>query len=234
MKKMTELENGIANGAGEIFKVPRRGFTAWNRDKTALPDIVTSKGMLYQCVRCGHKWKTKIDRVPMRCPGCQTIRYQSPLPPEKCSLFQGLLAEHIVKCMFNNAKRMPIQNGGFDYLIEEKRIDVKSSSLRYEKSGTRWQVNINHNEKADEFLVVALNNRTDLRPMHIWLIPGKLVNHLKGLSITNSAKALHRWAIYEIVGKKFDVVCDECEVLRSRGWTGDWAFEYGDRHIVKY
>ena len=227
---MTELEDGVVNGSGEVFKVPRRGFTAWNRAKKSLPDIDTSKGKLYQCARCGHKWKTKKDQTPSQCPKCQAHRYQNPLPPEHCSLFQGLLAEHIAVCIFDDVKRMPIQNAGFDYWVDGKRVEVKSSSIEPTPTGTRWHFGINHNTSADEFLIVALDNRTNLRPMHIWLIPGNLINHLKGLSIQNSLYGMNQWKEYEIIGDKFYKVCMECDRLRSIGWIGDWAIVHSDKY----
>jgi len=34
--------------------------------------------MKYKCLRCGHTWEPRGDRVPVACPACKSYRHQIP------------------------------------------------------------------------------------------------------------------------------------------------------------
>ena len=115
------------------------------------------------------------------------------------------VAEGVLRHYFkNDVQVMSYGNPGYDFICNrDKLIDVKSSCLR--KDG-RWTFNINLNTTADYFLCVAYDNRNDLNIMHVWMIPGNKVNHLKGLTISPST--VHKWDkyIYDIEG--FSTCCN--------------------------
>jgi len=204
-------------------KIPRRGFAAWNRRKTARPHFFTSRGIPYHCMRCGYEWKAMTERKPALCARCGSRRYDTALPPDYSSLFMGLLAEHVMTCLFDGVVRMPRSNIGYDYTWNGIKIEVKSSALCNNKTGTRWRFNIGKNKIANRFVLCAFDNRTNLNPVHIWDLPGDMINDLDGVGINNSIKSLRKWSSYEITGGRFDAVRVECDKMREVGWTGDWA-----------
>lgn len=120
-----------------------------------------------------------------------------------CPLYLGDIAERALLKHFPTATRMPRNNRGYDYINNQDKIDVKSSILHVDN---RWSFNLRitingkwiENTIADHFFIIAFDNRTSLTPVHIWLVPGPIVNHLKGLNITNTAKALKKWSKYEL------------------------------------
>jgi hypothetical protein len=133
-----------------------------------------------------------------------------------CALYLGVhIAERILSNFFDTIKRMPYGNPGYDFICGRGfKIDVKSSTLR---KGNRtenmtWSFRIFRNTTADYFLCIGFDNRKDLTPMRVWLIPGDKVNHLKGLGISNCTEALRRWSKYE---KPLDKVITCCNVLRE-------------------
>ena len=69
-----------------------------------------------------------------------------------------------------------------------------------------WRYGINKNKIADYFLLLAFNNREDLEPIHQWLIPGKILNHLKGATI--SLSTTDRWKKYEQPIEPAIICCD--------------------------
>ena len=134
----------------------------------------------------------------------------------ECPAYLGVtVAERVLSKVFKNVKRMPYKNPGYDLICGQGyEIDVKSSVMR----GTRvaWSFGINHNRIADYFLCLAFDNREDLNPMHIWLIPGRKINHLAGLSI--SVTTIDKWSQYELTDK-LDKVIACCNVMRSDAMT---------------
>ena len=105
---------------------------------------------------------------------------------------------------------MPYGNKGFDFICcHNKNIDVKSSCLR--KSGG-WIFHIDHNIVADYFLCIAFDNRDDLTPLHVWLIPGSTINHLQSTGISPST--VHRWDEYMIDHSKISTCFSE---MNDRG-----------------
>ena len=154
------------------------------------------------------RWReNNVDRVRenrtrhSRKQGCRSM-----CENKECSLFLGVyVAEGVLEHVFNGVQAMPHGNKGFDFICNHnKMIDVKSSCLIDER---RWIFNINRNTTADYFLCIAFDNREDLNPMHIWLIPGDVVNHLKGLSIHQST--IHKWDEYKLDLDKVVSCCNE-------------------------
>jgi hypothetical protein len=129
-------------------------------------------------------------------------RLHGSLPMEEnlsCSLYLGVvISEYILANIFKNVQVMSHGNPGYDFIcMNNKRIDVKSG-CRQKCTGKsdRWYFTIKKNKIPDYFLCLAFDNREDLTPEHIWLIPGKDINNYTGVSITESR--LERWDYYKI------------------------------------
>jgi hypothetical protein len=69
---------------------------------------------------------------------------------------------------------------------------------------------------ADYFLCLAFDNRSDLTPMHVWLLPGRVVSHYQGISITNSSRGLAKWSKFE---KPLDKVVACCKILGNKSMS---------------
>ena len=123
------------------------------------------------------------------------------------------VAERALSKFFDNIQRMPTNNPKFDFLCGRGfKIDVKSSCLRRGERKACWEFEIKRNEIADYFLCLAFDNREDLNPMHVWLIPGKMVCHLRMLAICGGPKSLSKWTKYE---RPMDSVVACCSVMHS-------------------
>ena len=127
------------------------------------------------------------------------------------------VAEHALSKVFKNVKRMPTNNPGFDFICSnDYKVDVKSSCLSSHHP-PKWAFSIRYNTTADYFLWIAFNDDHEhLTPLHIWLVPGHIVNHTSLISITENS--LDKWAAYEIKGKLNDVkkCCDIIKIVDER------------------
>lgn len=136
---------------------------------------------------------------------------------KKCASFLGVyIAENVLSKIFKNVKKMPYGNPGFDFVCNKGyKIDVKSSILRDNFNRTpRWGFTINKNKTADYFLLLAFNDRKNLVPKHIWLVPGKEINNKVDVSITNKLEFLEKWKQYEL-DDKLEKVITCCNKIKS-------------------
>lgn len=147
-----------------------------------------------------HNWKGGNKHIPY---------YEN----KECPNYLGrYIAEGILSKYFKGVKRMPYGNIGYDFICKKGyMIDVKSSCLRINGRYTnpKWSFDINHNKIADYFLCIGFDNRKDLNPIQLWLIPGKLVNRKHALIITNSEKSMNRWEEYEKPIEKVTLCCEK-------------------------
>ena len=125
---------------------------------------------------------------------------------KECSAYLGVhINERMLRHLFNDVEVMPYGNPGYDFICNHgKKIDGKSSCLH--KNGC-WSFAIKHNTTADYFLLVAYDNRKDLNPLHIWLIPGHVLNHLTCTTISPST--IDKWAEYEQDISEVIICCEE-------------------------
>lgn len=125
---------------------------------------------------------------------------------KKCASYLGCIAETILSNMYTKVQVMPYGNHGFDVICNRDfKIDIKSSAIG-DKYGY-WLFIINKNQIADYFLCLAFNSRNDLyNPVHLWLIPGHIINHLSVLSIRKGT--LDKWSKYELPLDKLIACCD--------------------------
>lgn len=110
------------------------------------------------------------------------------------------IAENTLNKVLKNVKRMPTNNSGFDFIFNDiYKVDVKSSCLRYKNNSfSYWKFEIKENIIADYFLCVGFDNRENLKPLKLWLIPGNIINKNKSKCISNSTNILQKWEQYEL------------------------------------
>lgn len=122
-----------------------------------------------------------------------------------CASYLGVyVAERVLKYTFKDVKAMPYGNPGYDVVCNrDKKIDIKCACLG--KNG-QLTFHIRHNKVADFFLCIAFDNRKELNPIHVWLIPGKAVNHLKSASIRLST--VPKWDRYKLDTERVSMCCD--------------------------
>jgi len=131
----------------------------------------------------------------------------------KCSSYLGIyIAESLLSKVFNNVERMPNNNPGYDFICGKGyKIDVKSSCIRYHcnRAGS-WDFNIRYNKIPDYFLLIAFDNRENLNPQHIWIIPGNVLNYKRSLTISTST--IYKWETYE---RSINNVIAYCDTLKA-------------------
>lgn len=132
---------------------------------------------------------------------------------KECSQYLGIVAtEKVLSLVFKDVQRMPTHAHGYDFICNRGyKVDVKSSGIitRKGKTWKQWQFDINKNQDCDAFACVSFD-RAKLKPLKMWLIPNKVISHLKTFSI--GQKNFSKWEIYE---KPIDKVLACCEALKN-------------------
>jgi len=201
--------------------------------------------MPWRCAYCG-KTKTAKD-FPASAKKCRTCISKDALnknheagrsnsmkiAKETTSYLGVYIAERVLSRFFNHIERMPYGNPGYDFICGKGyKIDVKSSCIHNGHGAMGWIFTINRNRVADYFLCLAFDNRENLTPMHVWLIPGTVVNNKKSAWITNSAIALDKYSKYEHPTDKVIACCDEMrseeEVREAIEKSRAARFEHGE------
>jgi hypothetical protein len=135
---------------------------------------------------------------------------------KECPSYLGIvIAEKALSKFYKHIKRMPINNPGYDFECDKGYfIDVKSSCLRHPKIGSPcWSITIKKNSIANYFLCVLFNDRIELKPVYVLLIPGELVRNKVSISITNTPKGMTRWRKYM---QPLDNVISCCNAMRDK------------------
>jgi len=139
-------------------------------------------------------------------------RYEPYDKNTNCSAFLGVhVAERVLAESFGAVERTKYGFSGYDFVCGRGyKIDAKSSCRNHTPNKShRWKFHIDKNTEADYFLCLAFNNRSDLDPEHVWLIPGSKVN--KKMSISVSETTLHKWEEWE---KPIDKIANCCDILK--------------------
>lgn len=132
-----------------------------------------------------------------------------------CPLYLGVvIAERILSEVFKDVEVMPNNNPGYDFICNKGfKIDVKSACRRKDKIHSKsWLFTIRRNKIPDYFLCLAFDNRDDLNPEHIWLIPASDVNGMMGAAISETT--LWKWNEYRI--NKIEQITECCNTLRNK------------------
>lgn len=140
---------------------------------------------------------------------------------KSCSQYLGVhIAERVLSHVFESVTRMPILNPGYDFICKKGyKINVKSACITKNNLTKIWNFYIRKNTIPDYFLLLAFDNRTDLNPLHIWLIKGtdkigikikSILNEKNSLHICNTFRSIEAYEKYEIEDKlkKMISCCD--------------------------
>ena len=132
-----------------------------------------------------------------------------------CGPYLGIyIAEQVISQYFENVQRSPMGTPGYDIICKNGyKIDVKSSCITNKKNTPGWVFNTRYNIIADYFVCLAFNNRYDLSPIHIWIIPNSNLMYKSSITITNSEKILKKWSKYE---KPIGKVIECCDLMKMR------------------
>jgi hypothetical protein len=143
-------------------------------------------------------------------------RYPAIADNPRCPLYLGsYISETVLSREFKNIKRMPANFPGYDFECNRHfYIDVKSSCiLTTPQNNTYWQFTIKCNQVPHFFLCIAWDNRKDLNPLYIWLIPAALINMKKILYIGNTEESLAKWKKYE---RPLNNVLSCCRAMKAK------------------
>ena len=129
---------------------------------------------------------------------------------KSCPIYLGIvIGERLCRHLFKDVEVMPYGNTGYDIICNKgKKIDVKTAciALQYNKY-QYWNFDINYNTIADYFICVAFDNRTDLNPLHLWMIPGNEINFKSSKSIRPTT--VHKWSQWERDINDAQICCTE-------------------------
>lgn len=86
----------------------------------------------------------------------------------------GTLGERIIEIAIPRAARMPYLNRGYDFEIDGRKIEVKTSLLHTRKNGkTSWCFHAKKNDTADELCLVCFGATIPSGPIHVYRLPAK-------------------------------------------------------------
>lgn len=130
-----------------------------------------------------------------------------------CTNWLGIRAEIILTNVFKSVERMPYSNPGFDFICKGGyKIDVKSScQYLHGNWSPSYKFGVFRNKIADYFLCLTFDNREDLNPLHIWLIPGSDINDRLCVGISEST--ITKWDKYKI--DKIDDIISYCNNIKQ-------------------
>lgn len=132
------------------------------------------------------------DPIPLPV-GWKIDKYSKMATNKECGVYLGIfIAERVLSMIFEDVQRMPTTNPGFDIICNNGyKIDVKSAAPG---DRARWSFGIKKNKIPDYFLCIVFDDRYNLSPQHLWLIPGHVVNHLAGLTMHRNT--IDKWSQY--------------------------------------
>ena len=136
----------------------------------------------------------------------------TPTENKECSSYLGVyVAEEVLSRMFKNVVRMPYGHSGYDFICNKgMKIDSKASVMHHEHNSLgRWGFETKHNTLADYFIFIAFDDRDQLMPLHIWMIPSENFKNIEKASI--SISTLDKWDEYRL---PIDDVVKCCDTMR--------------------
>ena len=155
----------------------------------------------YICRKCASEYRRRLYYL--------LGRHQPMNKNKSCPMFLGVhVAERVLSHVFKHVERMSVTNHGYDFICGKGyKVDVKSACRNHHKGRSDWwQFAINKNQIAEYFLCLAFDNREDLNPEHIWLIPANDVNHLMLTSIGDTT--LSKWDEYKLDVDRVSACCN--------------------------
>ena len=113
---------------------------------------------------------------------------------KSCTAYLGIvIGERLCKHLFKDVEIMPYGFPGHDIICNKgKKINIKTACVTLDNNKhSKWSFFINYNTIVDFFILIAFDNRTDLNPLHLWMIPGSELNHQTSAQIRPST--IHKW-----------------------------------------
>jgi hypothetical protein len=129
---------------------------------------------------------------------------------KECASYLGChVAERVLSNVFKDVEVMPYGNPGYDFICNKgKKIDVKSGCIIYkENKSPCWTFKISRNKTADYFLCIAFDNRENLTPLHLWLLPSRYCRDKITCAISEST--IFKWDEYRIDVTKVTECCNK-------------------------
>lgn len=154
----------------------------------------------YRCIMCGKE----VNRLRRRANGGMSMSENV-----DSSMFLGVhVAEQVLRHMFKNVVQMPYGNHGYDFICGKGYlVDAKASCMIIrDRHSPCWKFTIRKNKIADYFILLAFDNRNDINPLHIWMIPGDVINDSTGVSIATTT--LDKWDEYRLDIDKVITCCN--------------------------
>lgn len=144
----------------------------------------------------------------------KTGRSQSMTENKQCGVYLGCyITEPILMTLFDNVQKMPNNHKGYDFISDGIKIDAKSSCRRIRNNRSdSWVFHIDKNIIADQFILLAINNRDDIEAEHIWLIPGSELNMKSTVAIFETN--LIKWNKYSL-DNKLDQIKVEIDKIKG-------------------
>lgn len=65
--------------------------------------------LMFWCHRCGHKWKGRKDRPPVKCPGCDSVLWATPRRTK--GAYRGTGMHNKLKALQKKLGRIPAMAG---------------------------------------------------------------------------------------------------------------------------
>lgn len=132
-----------------------------------------------------------------------------------CSTYLGKIGENISDLMLTELfgsieRKIPLHGGGYDRIVKGgHKIDIKVRCLRHKKNHgwIGYSFEIDHNDNADYFLLIGIDNLIDKKLMYIWLIHrddivrGRKFYRRASFNITNKENYLHELQKYDVSNK---------------------------------
>lgn len=184
----------------------------------------TKDGRAYWCKECTNKdYKDYYHNRGGKEANGRISMYKN----KNCAHYLGVVvAERLVKHLFNDVVMMPFGFPGYDMICNKgKKINVKASTanVRQNKNSItkRWKFNINYNKNCDFYLLMAFDDTINLTPLSAWLMPGEEINENSGISI--SAKKINDWDCWKMDLDNAQACCDLMKEKRKKkqhGLTG--------------
>ena len=156
------------------------------------------------------KEKAEYDKEHYERTGRQKQGKTSMYENKMCAAYLGIvIGERLIRHLFKDVQIMPHGNPKFDFICNKgMKIDVKTSTTHFNKNKYPfWSFTIDRNKVADFFILVAFDNRTDLNPLHLWMIPGRKINEDTSKSIALSR--IHKWDKWKKDIKDAKLCCNE-------------------------
>ena len=172
----------------------------------------TIDGRRTQCKACTKEFVKK-HRIPKT---REEIKITGYMPQSKylnCAPKFGMfIAERLCKHLFKNLEIRPDNKFNLIY-CGNKKIYVKSASITLNESEQpKWSFTFKKNNNVDYFICIAFDNQIDLNILYMWMIPGRVINHLTGIYI--SPYSIYKWDEWKVDTEDARLCCAELKEVK--------------------